>query len=116
MCDVAASELLMPRQCFEPDVADLGVSIDSVVRLGSRDKSSRQATAYRMLEFEKARPWAVAVLAYTLKPVERRHQYDLFLPGMESEPPPKLRFISVRSSTSGFPLVPKHINRLVIET
>lgn len=108
LCDIAASEFLMPFESFKQDVAMEGVSIDSVLKLGQRYVASSQATAYRMLGFEKSRPWAVAVLAYTWKPLEERNRDQLLIPGIGAEPPRKLRILSVSASTPDFPLLPKH--------
>jgi hypothetical protein len=50
LCDLGASELLLPRRHFEPDLANLGFDMDAVAELADRYQASLEATAIRAVD------------------------------------------------------------------
>lgn len=97
LCDVAAAEMLLPREFFTKDLAQTGIGLQSVEDLAQYYVASNQATAVRAVALGQA---TVALLAFreTHKPTER---------GREHNCPPKLRL--QWSSTSGpWPFARRH--------
>jgi Zn-dependent peptidase ImmA (M78 family) len=81
LCDVAASELLLPRQSFRRDLAATGFGNEAAGFLAERYEASMEATAVRSVDL-----WPDAALLLVLK---RAHKpADA---GQESEVEPKLR-------------------------
>jgi hypothetical protein len=50
LCDHGASELLLPRRHFEPELLDMGLSLDTVLELAPRYVASVEATAIRAVD------------------------------------------------------------------
>jgi IrrE N-terminal-like domain len=70
LCDVAASELLLPRRFFHRDLIGAPFGMDTVARLAGRYAASLEASALRLIDFwpEDA---LVVVLQKGRKPSER---------------------------------------------
>lgn len=97
LCDVAAAEMLLPREFFVPDLLQLGISLQTVEDLADRYVASIQATALRLVALTDKR---VALLAFK----ERRKPTEQ---GRESSCAPKLRL--QWSATSGqWPYLRRH--------
>lgn len=104
LCDVGASELLMPIPEFEEEARAGGVSVATIEQLRQRYVASYEAVAIRMVTLDIV-PCAAVVLTLRLKPTEYR---QLSLPSMGG-PEPRLRVdFMVSSSTSGLARIPKH--------
>lgn len=92
LCDVGASEMLMPTKLFEADASGMVLAIDSVVRLAGVFDVSLEAAGIRLAQcglFD----CAVLVWEETLKTAQARalHSQHSF-PGMEAfQPEPRLR-------------------------
>lgn len=72
LCDVAASELLLPDALFRPRMACIPPTIASIEQLADEFKASLEATALRWARLEET-PRAIAVWERSHKPAERRH-------------------------------------------
>jgi hypothetical protein len=81
LCDVAAAEMLLPRQHFAADLAEAGATLEGVGQLAGAYISSVQATAVRLITLSTSRV-LLLVFKYAHKPSERGH---------EAGCPPKLR-------------------------
>lgn len=88
LCDVAASELLLPRRYFEPDLANAAFGLDAVEQLGDAYEASVEATALRTADLWPE-PTMLLVFRMGHKPSER---------GRESECEPRLRLAYAHSS------------------
>jgi hypothetical protein len=73
LCDHGASELLLPRRYFEPELADLGLSIDTLTELAPRYLASVEATGIRAVELWRG-PASLLVFRNRLKPSEAGNQ------------------------------------------
>jgi hypothetical protein len=80
-CDLAATELLLPRRFFVEDLAGASFNLDTVEKLSVAYEASVEATALRLAELWKE-PCALLVFRERHKPAER---------GRETECEPKLR-------------------------
>jgi hypothetical protein len=80
-CDLAATELLLPRRSFLHDLVGASFDLDTVERLSDAYEASAEATALRVAELW-AEPCAVLVFRERHKPTER---------GREDDCEPKLR-------------------------
>jgi hypothetical protein len=97
LCDIAASELLLPRRFFLPDLREAGRGLDGVETLASIYAASIEATALRAVDLA-ADPAMLIVLRINHKPSER---------GREEECEPKLR-VSWTHRQGEWPFMPKH--------
>lgn len=88
LCDIAATELLMPTQLFRPQAAALGFHLGAVAKLGSLFRASREATARRLVEMDLW-PCASAVWHLAYKPSEAHIEDQLTFDGPEWAPQPK---------------------------
>jgi len=73
LCDIAASELLLPRRFFLPDLRDAPPGLDGVEELASVYRASIEATALRAVDLDAGRAMLL-VLRVTHKPSERGHE------------------------------------------
>ena len=95
LCDLGASEIIMPTPDFDSDVGNMGVSLESLRELSKRYETSPEATAIRMIgtDFYSC---ALVVLDYSHKPVEKekieelKYQHSSFKDS-PWKPPKKLR-------------------------
>jgi hypothetical protein len=71
LCDVAAAELLMPRDSFATDLRQCGVSANGFDGLRIRYGASREAIALRAMDLSE-QACAVAIISERLKPTEER--------------------------------------------
>jgi uncharacterized protein DUF955 len=72
LCDYGASELLLPRRYFAPDLAEAGFEMGAVAELADRYQASVECTAIRAVDLWRDRnPAAVLVFKVQLKPSER---------------------------------------------
>lgn len=94
LCDVGASELLLPRRHFSADLAAAGFGVNGVVELADRYDASLEATAHRVVTVSED-PMLFVGLEVATKPRD--------LPGAE----PKLR-VRVSRSNGTFPFVLRH--------
>jgi hypothetical protein len=81
LCDIAASQLLLPRRYFERDLAGAAFGLDGVEELAERYQASVEATALRTVDLWPE-PAMLLVFRVAHKPSER---------GREQECEPKLR-------------------------
>lgn len=113
LCDLGASEIIMPAPEFNRDVEKMGISLKSLERLSKRYNASLEATAIRMIttNFDSC---ALMVLGYSHKPSELRqiknakNQPNLFSDCPWLPPPMKLRVQYFVPSKYFFSFVPKH--------
>lgn len=91
LCDVAASELLLPDHLFRSQATALGYNLDTVAMLARQFLASREATAQRLISMNLW-PCAVALWHYAFKPSESAVAHQMALGETEWTPPkPKLR-------------------------
>jgi hypothetical protein len=98
LCDLAASELLLPRRYFESDLADASFHWDSVEALAARYDASIESTANRFVELWPRDRALLMVLRERHKPAER---------GREEDVPPRLRLDYCHKSGS-WPYARRH--------
>jgi hypothetical protein len=67
LCDLGASELLLPRQHFAQDLADMAFGLQGVIELANRYEASLEATARRAVMLA-TRPTMLVVLEEINKP------------------------------------------------
>ncbi len=104
LADVAAAELLLPSDYFEPDTLEGDFDFASVLQLADLYEASVQATAYRFSHFWDE-PSLVVALQLGLRKAERG----------DPEAVEKLRAVSSWPSSAGvWPYVPR--NKSAIET
>ncbi|HKG03879.1 MAG TPA: ImmA/IrrE family metallo-endopeptidase [Conexibacter sp.] len=102
LCDLAAAELLLPRNEFVLDAARSDAGLAGVEQLAERYIASHQATAVRLVTLS-TEPVMLLVLRYGNKPSER---------GKDVACLPKLRLAwSVRQGTWPYPLPHKSVSR-----
>ena len=112
LCDLGASEIIMPAPEFNRDVEKMGISLKSLERLSKRYNASLEATAIRMIttNFDSC---ALMVLGYSHKPSElcqienAKNQLNLFS-DCPCLPPLKLRVQYFVPSKYFFAYIPKH--------
>jgi hypothetical protein len=98
LADVAASELLLPRDYFRPATRESEFSIGSVLELSDRFEASREASAYRFAHF-----WPEQTLVVILEPGLTRDEQD------DPEAVAKLRVVSAWAHPHGaWPFIPKN--------
>jgi hypothetical protein len=100
LADVAASELLLPRDHFGPATLESDFSIASVVDLSDLYEASREATAYRFAHFWPE-PTLVVILELGLRRDERN----------DPEAVAKLRVVSAWPN-GAWPFIPKNKSAL----
>ena len=113
LCDLGASEIIMPAPEFNRDVEKIGISLKSLERLSKRYKASLEATAIRMIttNFDSC---ALMVLGYSHKPSElcqienAKNQPDLFSDCPWLPPPMKLRVQYSVTAKYFSTYIPKH--------
>ena len=113
LCDLGASEIIMPAPEFNRDVEKMGISLKSLMKLSKRYKASLEATAIRMIttNFDSC---ALMVLGYSHKPSElhqienAKNQPNLFSDCPWLLPPMKLRVQYFVPSKYFFTYIPKH--------
>lgn len=96
LCDIAASELLLPRRFFAADLLDAQPGLQGVEELASRYQASLEATALRAVDLD-ADPAMLVVFRVSHKPSER---------GREDECEAKLR-LSWSHPKGQWPYMPK---------
>jgi hypothetical protein len=96
LCDVAASELLLPRQPFQVDVEEAPFGINGLVEVADRYEASLEAAGHRVMTLTRD-DLAFLVLEVGQKPSEA---------GTAAEP--KLRVRSAHTSTrAAWPFMPR---------
>jgi Zn-dependent peptidase ImmA (M78 family) len=96
LCDIGASEIILPAPEFDLDIHRTGVSLKSLEKLSKLYEVSREASAIRMITTNHY-PCAMMVLDYSHKPAElsqieqAKHQLNLFDDCSPGLPPMKLR-------------------------
>jgi hypothetical protein len=97
LCDIAASELLLPRRFFVPDLRAARPGLDGVEELAPVYEASIEATALRAVDLA-AEPAMLVVLRMAHKPAER---------GREDQCDPKLR-LAWAHGQGNWPYMLKH--------
>jgi len=97
LCDLAGSELLLPRSYFSRDLDDATFDLDSIEDLADRYQASIEATALRAVDLSHG-PAALLVLRHRHKPAER---------GNEDQAEPKLR-LDYCHATGSWPYALRH--------
>ena len=95
LCDVAASELLLPRRLFVADMLGFEFGLSLLEHLGARYGASLEATARRLVALH---PEPVALVIFRLMQSPRERGTDL---------PKRLRVAS-RLTSDGWPFIPLH--------
>ena len=100
LCDLGASEIIMPAPEFDLDVKNMGISLKCLTELSTRYETSPEATAIRMIRTDLV-PCALMVFDYNHKPTEKskieemeyqeKYQEKLFYDSPWNLPPMKLR-------------------------
>ena len=96
LCDIGASEIILPTPEFDSDVSQRGISLESLEELSKLYEASKEASAIRMITTNRY-PCAMMVLGYSYKPTElpqiekAKHQLNLFDDCSPGLPPMKLR-------------------------
>ena len=114
LCDVGASEIILPSPEFDSDVSQIEeFHLSSLKSLSTRYEASPEATAIRMIGIAQC-PCALIVLDFTHKPVElcqieaAKYQLSLFDDGSPGAPPTKLRVQYCVPSKQFSEFIPKH--------
>ena len=113
LCDIGASEIVMPTPDFDLDVQIMGVSLKSLQELSKLYEVSLEATAIRMVTTDFY-PCALIVLDYSHKPTEKdeieasKYQQNLFDDYPWEPPPMKLRVQYFVQATHFPTYIPKH--------
>jgi hypothetical protein len=68
LCDLGASELLMPSPHFEQAAGELGFTAVAAPRLAERFETSLEATALRLVRWNAGTPCAFGLFEYALRP------------------------------------------------
>jgi hypothetical protein len=74
LCDIAASELLLPKRFFSPDLEAGGLALDCIEELASLYEASVEATALRAVDLWPE-PAALLVFRERHKPSEKGHEH-----------------------------------------
>ena len=106
LCDLGASELLMPSFLFRPKYLSLGFSVLSLVKLSDEFCSSLEATAIKMI---KQAPGKIALIIWEekYKPTEGAIENLSTLPGLEEYKPQKRLRVKLSYGFEGFGYIPK---------
>ena len=113
LCDLGASEIIMPTPEFDLDVKNIGVSVKSLTQLSTRYETSSEATAIRMIRTDLVR-CALIVLDYSNKPEElaqieqAKYQLKLFNDCPWKPPSMKLRVQYSFQAKHFSDYIPKH--------
>jgi Zn-dependent peptidase ImmA (M78 family) len=107
LCDIGASEILLPAEDFSGDLADFGFTLRSVLPLRDRYEASREALIRRMVQFDGGRSAAV-FLEYRLKPSEQMATRQLSFLTRSVAPRPKLRIAYAVPSEEFAIFLPPH--------
>lgn len=102
LCQIGASELLMPKVEFKKDLSELEFSLRSVAALRERYGASREAVLRRMIYFSK-RPCAAVFFSRRNSPKEKQT-----LESGGSVPAPKMRIIYSVCSSDFQLYLPRH--------
>jgi IrrE N-terminal-like domain len=97
LCDIAASELLLPRRFFLESLRVARPGLDGVEDLAAEYEASIEATALRLADVAES-PTMLIVMRMGHKPTERGH---------EGSCEPKLR-VSWSHGQGNWPFIPKH--------
>ncbi|MCG9129830.1 ImmA/IrrE family metallo-endopeptidase [Candidatus Poribacteria bacterium] len=113
LCDLGASEFIMPTPIFDMDVKRMGVSLKSLQELSRRYETSIEATSIRMIT-TSIESCAMMVLSHSYKPEEldklerEKNQLKLFN-GFHWEPPSKKLRVQYFFPTENFSAyIPKY--------
>ena len=96
LCDLGASEIILPAPEFDLDVIQKGISLESLEELSTLYEASEEASAIRMIKTDRY-PCALMVLDYSHKPTElskieqTKRQLNLFDDCSSESPSMKLR-------------------------
>ena len=113
LCDLGASEIVMPTPEFDLDVKSMGVSLKSLQKLSKLYEVSLEAAAIRMITTDFY-PCALIVLDYSHKPAEKdeieasKYQQSLFGDDPWESPPMSLRVQYFVRGTHFSPYIPRH--------
>lgn len=86
LCDIAASELLLPEFLFRPRAATLGYHLNTVAELAQAFQASREATARRLVDMN-IWPCAMALWHLAYKDSEAHVPLQMTLGGSDWIPP-----------------------------
>ena len=96
LCDLGASEIILPAPDFDLDVIQKDISLESLEELSTLYEASEEASAIRMIKTDRY-PCALMVLDYSHKPTElskieqTKRQLNLFDDCSSESPSMKLR-------------------------
>ena len=113
LCDLGASEIIMPTPEFDLDVKAESISIQSLQEFSKLYEASPEATAIRMIS-TNLNPCAMMVLTYNHKPKElaeiesEKNQPNLFNDYPWKSPPMKLRVQYSFQARHFSNYIPKH--------
>lgn len=113
LCDLGASEIVMPTPEFDLDVKSMGVSLNSLRKLSKRYEVSLEATAIRMMTTASS-PCALIVLDYSHTSAEKdaidasTYQQSLFRDDPWEPPPMRLRVQYFVRGTGFSAYIPKY--------
>jgi hypothetical protein len=94
LCDIAASELLLPRKRFLSDIANASFGLDVVETLSDRYDASIEATARRLVDL-----WPEPALMVVLEPMTKPSERSL----TDAEPRLRVRY---SHGSGNWPFVP----------
>lgn len=106
LCDLGASELLIPSFLFQPKFFNFGFSIASLIKLSDEFGSSLEATAIKMI---KQAPGKTALIIWEekYKPTEGAIKNSSTLPGLEEYKPQKRLRVKLSCGFEDFGYIPK---------
>ena len=113
LCDLGASEIVMPTPEFDLDVRSMRISLKSLQTLSKLYEVSLEATAIRMITTDFY-PCALIVLDYSHKPAEKgeieasKYQPSLFTDDPWEPPPMSLRVQYFVRGAHFSAYIPKH--------
>ena len=113
LCDLGASEIILPAPEFDLDVKRMGISLKSLEVLSMHYEASREASAIRMITTNLC-PCALMVLDYSYKPAElsqiekAKYQLNLFDDCSSELPSMKLRVQFCVPSKQFSAFIPEH--------
>ena len=113
LCDIGASEIILPSPEFDLDVHQRGISLESLEALSKLYEASKEASAIRMITTNHY-PCAMIVLNYSHKPTElsqiekAKYELNLFDDCPSELPPMKLRVQFCVRSKQFSVFIPKH--------
>ena len=113
LCDLGASEIIMPTPEFDLDVKNIDISLESLRELSICYETSLEATAIRMIRMNLV-PCALMVLDHSYSPTERskieeaKSQPELFHDSPRKSPLMKLRVQYSFHAKHFSDYIPKH--------